>query len=92
MAKCSSDCNGESGNEMQWFKTHEWGYDNAAGLWASQKLAASEPNAAMATDLAYHMVHHTFKLPTGLPKGNYLVRVNIIGAYQPLLTSYRVVG
>jgi hypothetical protein len=77
MAKCANDCNGEAGADMKWFKTHEWGYDASAVLWASQKLAGSVTTLNALGEPV--KPYHSFKLPTSLQKGNYLVRVNIIG-------------
>lgn len=86
MAKCKSDCNGESGAEMDWFKTHEWGYDATAKLFASQKLGNSNKAGPQdPTDQSWPFVHHSWKLPSGLPGGNYLVRDNIIGKLVDLL-------
>jgi hypothetical protein len=86
MAKCANDCNGEAGSDLEWFKTHEWGFEpnedkTRWDTWASSKLAAS---VATEKDIKLvqpevNKVHHSFALPTGLPKGNYLVRDNIIG-------------
>jgi hypothetical protein len=81
MAKCADDCNGEAGADMEWFKTHEWGFDGAAGQWPTLAFARTGTTDPTATTERIKP-SMSFKLPTSLPGGNYLVRVNIIGTYH----------
>ncbi|KAH8090821.1 glycosyl hydrolase family 61-domain-containing protein [Filobasidium floriforme] len=87
MAKCADDCNGEAGADMEWFKTHEWGFDGAAGQWptlAFARTGTTDPTATTET-IKPSM---SFKLPTSLPGGSYLVRVNIIALHSSAGPEY----
>ena len=54
---------------MEWFKTHEWGFDPSrkpTDQWASEQMFNNGKKV-------------TFNLPTSLPGGHYIVRNEIIG-------------
>jgi hypothetical protein len=79
MAKCENDCVGEDAKNMEWFKTHEWGFDPSrekTDQWASEQMFNNGKKV-------------TFNLPTTLPGGHYIVRNEIIGelSVMPIYTK-----
>jgi hypothetical protein len=58
---------------LQWFKIYQDGYSNSTGLWAVDTLIANKGKV-------------TFPLPSCIPAGQYLLRVEIIGTLgQPAI-------
>ena len=55
---------------LKWFKIYHEGYDASAGLWATQKLIEKKGKVS-------------FKVPTCIESGQYLMRAEVIG--RPVL-------
>ncbi|KAK6352834.1 Esterase/lipase/thioesterase [Orbilia brochopaga] len=67
MAKCPGSCSSYSpGTAKVWFKVAEAG-KSSSGVWATTPLETNTP--------------YTFKIPTGLAPGNYIVRHEIIALH-----------
>jgi cellulase len=69
MANCNGPCQGVAGSSLDWFKVYEANYDPATGKWPTDSI--NEANG----------YSYSFKLPTDLPGGNYLVRHELLALH-----------
>ncbi|KAF8335912.1 glycosyl hydrolase family 61-domain-containing protein [Cantharellus anzutake] len=75
LASCHGDCTTFNATDGEWFKIDQSGLDNATGNWATDTFIANN-------------FTYTFKLPSHIPSGQYLLRHEILALHQTGVPQY----